>query len=65
VFTRTSPSRCVAEVHVPDLGVGKTPLTLGQPVTVRVTPDKPGVYEFRCGMDMLRGRLIVKAATDD
>jgi plastocyanin domain-containing protein len=26
---------------------------------VRVTPEKAGSYEFRCGMDMHRGVIIV------
>ena len=32
-----------------------------EPVAVDITPDRPGEYEFHCGMNMVRGRLIVKA----
>jgi plastocyanin domain-containing protein len=59
VFTRTTSSGCMAQVHIPDLGIGKTALTLNEPVVIRVTPAKPGAYEFRCGMDMRRGVIIV------
>jgi plastocyanin domain-containing protein len=59
VFTRTATSGCVAQVHIPDLGVGKTALPLGEPVAIRVAPEKPGEYEFRCGMDMRKGTIIV------
>ncbi|HKG23938.1 MAG TPA: hypothetical protein VKC34_18690 [Blastocatellia bacterium] len=27
---------------------------------LEVTPEKPGEYEFTCGMNVCRGRLIVK-----
>lgn len=59
VFTRTSASGCMAEVHIPDLGVPKTALPQGQPVTIRIMPSAAGVYEFRCGMNMRRGTIIV------
>jgi P-type Cu+ transporter len=59
VFTRTTTSGCMAQVHIPDLGIGKTALVLGEPVVIRVTPEKAGSYEFRCGMDMHRGVIIV------
>jgi P-type Cu+ transporter len=58
VFTRTAASGCAAQVHIPDLGVDKTALPLGEPVTIRITPAEPGAYEFRCGMNMLRGTII-------
>jgi P-type Cu+ transporter len=59
VFTRTTSSGCMAQVHIPDLGIAKTALTLNEPVAIRVMPEKPGAYEFRCGMDMHRGVIIV------
>jgi plastocyanin len=62
VFTRTSPSRCVADVHIPDLGIGRTDLVLDQPVNIRIQPEQPGRYQFLCGMDMLRGTIIVTPA---
>jgi plastocyanin domain-containing protein len=61
VFTRTTSSGCVAQVHIPDLGVGRTDLPQNVPVVIRVTPEQPGAWEFRCGMDMHRGVIIVSA----
>jgi heme/copper-type cytochrome/quinol oxidase subunit 2 len=60
VFTRTTASRCAAEVHIPDLGVAKTALPQGEAVTIRFTPETAGTFAFLCGMDMLRGSLIVE-----
>ena len=31
-----------------------------QTVTVEVLPDGPGEYEFTCGMNMYRGKLIAQ-----
>lgn len=62
VFTRTTASGCAAQVHVPDLGIEKTVLPHGQAVTIAFTPDKPGTYELFCGMNMFRGKIVVKAA---
>ena len=59
VFTRTVAASCMAEVHIPDMGVPKTALPQGQPVTIRITPAEVGAYEFRCGMNMRRGTIIV------
>lgn len=60
VFTRPEAGGCGDEVHVPDLGVEKTALPVGEAVTIRFTPAEPGTYEFLCGMNMLRGELIVE-----
>jgi plastocyanin len=62
VFTRTSPSRCVADVHIPEFGIGRTDLVMDQPVSIRIQPEQPGRYQFLCGMDMLRGTIVVTPA---
>jgi hypothetical protein len=59
VFTRTTASGCTAEVHIPEVGVAKTALPQGEAVTVLFTPGTSGAFAFLCGMDMLRGTLIV------
>jgi P-type Cu+ transporter len=59
VFLRTTPSRCAAEVHIPELGVPRTALPEGEPVTIRIESPEPGSYAFLCGMNMLRGTLLV------
>jgi len=40
-------------------GVIKRELPFNQPVTVEFIPAKAGEFKFACGMDMLRGKIIV------
>jgi hypothetical protein len=56
VFTRVSDQGCAQELLVPSLGVRK-PLPLNQPVEIAVTPTAD--VRFSCGMDMLRGQVVV------
>lgn len=60
VFTRPASGGCGNEVQIPDFGVGKTALPVGEAITVQFTPEEPGTYAFTCGMNMLRGTLIVE-----
>jgi plastocyanin domain-containing protein len=59
VVTRQVERTCATEIVMKDLGVNQ-PLPLGKPVTVTVTPKKPGAYRFACGMDMVAGVLNVE-----
>ena len=61
-FTRKEANACTSQVVLPDFGIVKD-LPFGQAVPVEFTPDRPGEYEFHCGMNMVRGRLIVKPAS--
>ena len=58
-FTRTEANACTAQVVFPDFGVVKD-LPVGKAVPVELTPERPGEFEFHCGMNMVRGRLIVR-----
>jgi plastocyanin domain-containing protein len=58
-FTRRESSACSEEVIFPDFGL-RAHLPQDQTVTLEMTPYRPGEYEFVCGMNMLRGKLIVK-----
>lgn len=58
-FTRTEANVCTAQVVFPDFGIVKD-LPVGRAVPVEITPTQPGEYEFHCGMNMVRGRLVVK-----
>lgn len=58
-FLRKDPSPCAEKVLFDELGVSAD-LPLDKPVTVTLTPAKPGEYEFTCQMRMYRGRLIVR-----
>ena len=59
VFTRTSETSCATQVVFPSLGIGPVDLPLGEPVTVDVPASGAGEIAFACGMDMLRGTLVV------
>lgn len=58
-FHRTDPNPCTDQVVFPDFNVLRD-LPLGQETVIEVTPPTPGEYEFHCGMNMVRGKLIAK-----
>ena len=58
-FTRREANACTAQVVFPDFGIVKD-LPVGRAVPIDIRPERPGEYEFHCGMNMVRGRLIVK-----
>lgn len=58
VFTRRSDKTCATEVAVPSLKIKKA-LPLNEPVPIDITPEKEDV-SFSCGMNMLKGTLVVK-----
>jgi plastocyanin domain-containing protein len=56
---RKVEATCGNELLIQDYGI-KRELPLNQPVVVEFTPAKSGELKFSCGMDMLRGKIIVK-----
>src|SRR5262245_20880171 len=58
-FVRREPNPCTDQVVFPDFHIVRD-LPVGQAVAVDFTPDRPGEFEFHCGMNMVRGWLIVK-----
>lgn len=60
-FDRKDASRCLEEVRFPDFRIAKE-LPLNQTTVIEFTPDKPGKYEFTCGMNMFRGVVEVQSA---
>ena len=58
-FTRTTDETCATEVVLPDYGIRKT-LPLDQGVTIEFTPKKSATAGFACGMNMLKGALVVQ-----
>lgn len=61
VFTRTTESECLEQVQIPDFGIGVTDLPLNEPVAVSFTPEEGGTFTFACGMDMMRGTIVVRS----
>lgn len=58
-FLRTTDATCAKEITLPDFKIRRE-LPLNQPVVVNFTPRKSGALTFACGMNMMRGRLIVR-----
>jgi len=58
-FYRDETSSCSEQVVFGDFGIVKE-LPAFKTTPIEFTPDKTGEFTFACGMNMLRGKLIVK-----
>ena len=58
-FTRREASTCGEELIFPGFGK-RLHLPENQTVSLEVVPDTPGEYEFTCGMNMYRGKLVAQ-----
>jgi len=58
-FTRTTDKTCGTEVVFPSLSI-RHPLPLNEPVVIEFTPRDSGEIGFVCGMNMLRGTVVVQ-----
>jgi plastocyanin domain-containing protein len=59
LFYREDDSECTAQVVFPDLKLKKD-LAVKQETAVEFIPDKEGEITFACGMDMMKGKLVVE-----
>ena len=59
-FYRDETSSCSEQVVFGDFGIVKD-LPAFKTTPIEFTPDKSGEFTFACGMNMLRGKLIVEA----
>ncbi|MCA1589253.1 MAG: cupredoxin domain-containing protein [Acidobacteria bacterium] len=57
-FYRSDAENCGSEVVFAEQTINKN-LPLGETVLVELTPTKAGDIAFACGMDMLKGKLVV------
>ncbi len=57
-FVRRTNETCAKEVVIKQYDIDRK-LPLNEPVTVEFTPRK-GEFTFACGMNMLKGKLIVE-----
>jgi Cu+-exporting ATPase len=60
-FVRRESNPCTEQVILGDFGIART-LPEGERVAVELTPEKPGEFPFHCGMNMVRGTLVVRPA---
>ena len=58
-FYRDETSSCSEQIVFSDFGITRN-LPAYKTTSVRFTPDKAGEFIFTCGMNMLRGKLIVE-----
>jgi len=58
-FYRDETADCSERVVFERFGIDQQ-LPPFQTTTVEFTPDQPGEYPFRCGMNMLKGLLVVE-----
>ena len=59
-FIRTTDKTCGTEIVFPSLKI-KRALPLKQPVVIEFTPSEAGDIAFVCGMNMLKGTVVVRA----
>ena len=57
-FLRQESNPCTEQIILGDFGISRT-LPEGERVPVEFTPDKAGEFTFHCGMNMVRGKLVV------
>lgn len=61
IFDQHGTTECAWDVMSKDLGIKLTALPEGEQTAVEFTPEEAGTYTFTCGMDMLKGTVIVEA----
>lgn len=59
-FYRDETASCSEQVVFRDFGVIKD-LPAYETTSVEFTPEEPGEYTFTCGMNMMRGKVVVEA----
>ena len=57
-FYRDETASCSERVIFGDFGIARD-LPAFKTTRIEFTPDKEGVFTFTCGMNMLRGKLVV------
>jgi len=63
-FYRDETADCSERVVFEDFGIDVA-LPAFQTTPVEFTPEEAGEFRFRCGMNMLKGLLVVEPATAD
>lgn len=56
-FLRTDENSCLEEIIFPDLKIREY-LPLNKKTEIEINPPKSGTYDFHCGMNMYKGKVI-------
>ncbi|HYQ89270.1 MAG TPA: cupredoxin domain-containing protein [Candidatus Binatia bacterium] len=59
VVTRTTDQTCAKEIVFPDQKIRK-PLPLNEAVEITLPASPKGEIAYKCGMDMLSGKVVVR-----
>jgi len=62
-FYRDESASCTEQVVFGDFGIARD-LPAFKTTSIEFTPDKAGEFTFACGMNMVRGKLVVEAQTN-
>ena len=62
-FYRDETAECSERVVFDTLGIDEA-LPPFQTTTIEFLPKEPGDYPFRCGMSMIRGRVVAQGGGD-
>lgn len=63
-FYRDETASCSEQVVFGDFGIARD-LPAYQSTAIEFTPDRAGEFTFACGMNMMRGKLVVEANGED
>lgn len=58
-FYRDETAGCSEQLVIPDFRIARD-LPAYETTTVEFTPSEPGEFAFTCGMNMMRGKIIVE-----
>lgn len=58
IFIRKDDNSCLEDLILPDFKIKKF-LPMHTPITVILSPTRPGIFDFHCGMNMYHGRIEV------
>jgi plastocyanin domain-containing protein len=59
-FVRADPQACTEPISIPVLGLETESLGFFESVEIEFVPSETGVFQFICGDDIMRGRLLVR-----
>lgn len=63
LFYRDETADCSAQVVFESLGIDQE-LPAFKKTVIEFTPHEPGDYHFRCGMSVIRGRVVAEVGRD-